>query len=63
MEFTLSIACHSGPFQPDPANEVARLLAETAQRLAAGETDGRLVDANGKIVGRFRLGVAPRRQN
>lgn len=38
-----------------PVNECIRLLASISNRLDRGDTDGKIMDANGNTVGRFTL--------
>ena len=37
-------------------NEIVRLLRQTAQKIANGYTDGKIMDINGNSVGRFEIG-------
>ena len=55
MDFTLNIETTNDAFRPDPEAEIARLLRETAKRVANGNYAGRLLDYNGNRVGEFRL--------
>lgn len=52
MAFTLTILTDNAAFADGP-DEVARLLRETADRVAAGDGEGSLRDVNGNTVGEW----------
>jgi len=58
MKFVLSINCNNENFKPDPIPEVVRILGNVAHRLSDGdkaEFYRDLHDADGKIVGQFKM--------
>jgi hypothetical protein len=44
-----------GTTEAEAAQEVGKILKETAAKLAAGRTSGKVHDLNGNRVGEFRL--------
>lgn len=54
-KFTLKIDTQNAAFDDDAELEVARLLRSIANRLEAGNYDGRIKDYNGNDVGSFNL--------
>ena len=50
--FRIDIGTSNAAFKDDPG-ELARLLRKVADRLDRGDKDGRIVDINGNVVGRF----------
>lgn len=58
MKFVLTIHCDNDIFKPDPIPEVARILNNVTMRISDGEridTYRNLHDANGNIVGQFKM--------
>lgn len=54
--FTLTVKTGNEAFSDgNLALELARILRKAAERLEAGETDGRLRDCNGNTVGTFTV--------
>lgn len=56
--FTLQFAADNAAFEPDPNQEIARILREVANRIESGDsfnTFRNIYDANGNIVGVFAL--------
>lgn len=53
MEFTVHIDCGNSAFQDAPATEIARILRTIANRVEAGDLDGRVRDYNGNTCGHF----------
>lgn len=51
--FMLRIDTGGAAFEAEPATELARLLREAAERVEAGDAEGRIRDANGNTVGAF----------
>ena len=54
-KFTLKIDTQNAALDDDAELEVARLLRSIANRLEAGNYDGRIKDYNGNDVGSFNL--------
>lgn len=57
-DFTLNIRCDNDAFQPDPEFEISRILRELSFRIKEERPTGKyknLHDANGNIVGTYRL--------
>jgi len=57
MKFGMEIHLDNAAFQPEPAPELGRLIADVANRLInePGLTQGNLYDANGNFVGGWRI--------
>jgi hypothetical protein len=55
MVFLLKIECDNSAFEPEPGDEVARILREAADKIERGSTGVRLRDVNGNKVGKCRL--------
>lgn len=55
MRFTMEIDCDNAAFADRPELEVARILADAADRLLKGRLAGPCMDANGNRVGSWRL--------
>lgn len=53
--FTLTITTENAAFEPDPIEEVARILKVARDRLIDGQFDCILHDANGNRVGSYHL--------
>lgn len=51
--FKLSIKTDNEAFADYPADEIARILADVAERVADGEMSGAIRDANGNTVGSY----------
>lgn len=51
--FKLTIKTDNAAFADDPEAELARILADVAERVADGEMSGKLRDANGNTVGEY----------
>lgn len=51
----VEIETDNAAFERGAARECARILKDIAERLRAGETDGRCRDVNGNTVGRWSL--------
>lgn len=56
MTFRIYFETVNAAFDDDPAPEVARILRTTAVLVGAGDTEGKVVDANGNTVGTWGLG-------
>ncbi len=57
---TVIVYMEDAAFDEAPGKEAARILRKAADRIEQGETDGKLLDANGNTVGRFTIGGHPR---
>lgn len=58
MTFTVKINYDNAAFEPDPSNEIIRLLRVVIERVAEGGplyATGRLIDINGNGVGWVRV--------
>ena len=55
MEFKLNINMDNAAFDECPEEELQDLLERVKQRLAGGVTEGKIVDINGNMVGKFEI--------
>ena len=54
-KLTLSINGDNDAFFKNPDGEYARLLEQAAKMVRQGKTNGRLVDSNGNVVGKYEV--------
>lgn len=64
MKFKLELDCDNSAFcvhdennnlRPEPQWEIARILEEAAQKVRDGNREGILLDANGHLVGKYKI--------
>jgi len=55
MKFKLNIDMDNAAFDECPEEELQDLLERVKQRLAGGVTEGKIVDINGNMVGKFEI--------
>lgn len=56
MRFHVTMICDNAAFEDRALDEVARILGQLAERLKlSDDTDGKLRDVNGNVVGNWAL--------
>jgi len=59
--FKLTFRTDNAAFGDEPSYEVTRIVADVAERIGRGQTEGRVTDENGNTVGTFKLTKGGRR--
>ena len=54
MKIVIDIKTENAAFEENP-QEVEMILKETAEKIGLGDRDGKLMDSNGNIVGKFKV--------
>jgi len=55
MKFSVTVKCDNAAFDPDPLEELARIIRDLADRLDRGVAFGSIRDVNGNCVGSFAI--------
>jgi hypothetical protein len=55
MKFEMSFDMDNAAFEDQPATEAGRIINQTARKLMNGETEGKVRDINGNIIGQWSV--------